>query len=95
MLIDTGATYIVLPEDVLADIGAAGLPTEVEVELGDGKTVKAKAYGIAIKIEDAEASSVSLTFKGAQMGGQVGSKFPWNLRALKGLHILCENMSDL
>ena len=66
VLIDTGATYTVLPEDVLEDIGAARLPTEVEVELGVGKTVKAKAYGIAIKIEDAEAPSISLTFRGAQ-----------------------------
>jgi len=35
VLIDTGATYTVLPEKVLTEIGAALLPAKVEVELGN------------------------------------------------------------
>jgi len=35
VLIDTGATYTVLPEEVLKEIGAALLPAKVEVELGN------------------------------------------------------------
>ncbi len=66
VLIDTGATYTVLPEELLEEIGAWGPMPEVEVELGNGEKVKAKAYGVAIKIEGVEAPSISITFEGAQ-----------------------------
>lgn len=66
VLIDTGATYTVLPESVLKKVGGARVPVEIQVELGNGKKVKAKAYGVAVKIEGVEAPSISITFKGAQ-----------------------------
>lgn len=66
VLIDTGATFTVLPEEILEEVGAGRIPTEIEVELGNGVKVKAKAYGVAIKIEDVEAPAVSITFAGAQ-----------------------------
>jgi len=66
VLIDTGATYTVLPEKILKEIGASLLPTTVDVELGNSKKVKAKAYGVGVKIKDVEAPSISITFKGAQ-----------------------------
>lgn len=66
VLIDTGATYTVLPESTLEEIGASIIPTEVEVELGNGKKVKAKAYGLVIRIKDVEAPSIGITFKGAK-----------------------------
>lgn len=66
VLIDTGATYTVLPEELLKKVGASPIPAKVEVELGNGKKVKAKAYGVAIRIQGAEAPSVSITFKGAK-----------------------------
>jgi len=66
VLVDTGATYTVLHENVLEEIGASRIPTEVEVTLGNGATAKAKAYGVAIKIEDVEAPAVAITFEGAQ-----------------------------
>ena len=66
VLIDTGATYTVLPEKVLEEVGAPQIPTELEVELGNGEKVRAQAYGVAIKIEEVEAPSISLTFEGAQ-----------------------------
>lgn len=66
VLIDTGATYTVLPEELLKKIGASPIPAKVEVELGNGKKVKAKAYGVAIKIRKVEAPSVSITFKRAK-----------------------------
>ncbi|HAZ31809.1 MAG TPA: hypothetical protein DCY61_03810, partial [Dehalococcoidia bacterium] len=58
VLIDTGATYTVLPEKVLEGVGAWGPVGEVKVELGNGE--KAKAYGVAIKIEEVEAPSISI-----------------------------------
>ena len=66
VLIDTGANYTILPMKVLEEVGAGRIPTEVEVELGDGKKVKARAYGVAIKIEDVEAPAISLAFEGVQ-----------------------------
>jgi predicted aspartyl protease len=66
VLIDTGATYTVLPEDILEQVGAGRIPTELEVELGNREKVKAKAYGVAIKIEDVEAPAISITFPDAQ-----------------------------
>lgn len=67
VLIDTGATYTVLPENVLEEVGASKIPTKVEVELGNGKTIEADAYGVAIRIEDVEAPSISIAFEGAKM----------------------------
>ena len=66
VLIDTGATYTVLPEEILEEVGAGRIPGEVKIELGNGQSVKAKAYGVAIKIEEVEAPSISITFEGAQ-----------------------------
>jgi predicted aspartyl protease len=67
VLIDTGATYTVLPEKTLERIGAWGpISDDIEVELGDGKKVKAKAYGVRVRIKDGEAPSIAITFKGAK-----------------------------
>ncbi len=66
VLIDTGATFTVLPENILEEIGASRIPGESEVELGDGKKVKAKAFGVRIRIEDGEAPCIAITFEGAQ-----------------------------
>jgi len=66
VLIDTGATYTVLPAEVLEEVGAARIPAEVEVELGNGQKVKAQAYGVAITIKEVEAPSIGVTFEGAQ-----------------------------
>jgi len=66
VLIDTGATYTVLPEKVLEEVGAWGPIGEVEVELGNKQKVKAKAYGVAIEIKGVEAPAISITFEGAQ-----------------------------
>ncbi len=66
VLIDTGATYTVLPEKILEEVGAWGPVGEVEVELGNRQRVKARAYGVAIKIKGVEAPAISIAFEGAQ-----------------------------
>lgn len=66
VLVDTGATYTVLPEGILEDVGAWGPIAEIDIELGNGQTVKATAYSVAIKIEDVESPAISITFPGAQ-----------------------------
>ena len=65
-LVDTGATYTVLPEKVLSEVGAWGPIQDLEVELGNGTSVRAKAYGVAIRIEGVEAPSAGITFEGGQ-----------------------------
>ncbi len=69
LLIDTGATYTVLPAETLEEVGAWGpMSGSVEVELGNGTTIKAKAkaYGVTVKIEDVEAPTITITFEGAK-----------------------------
>jgi len=66
VLIDTGDTYTVLPERILEEVGAPRIPGEIEIELGNGQKVKAKAYGVAIKIKGVEAPAISIAFEGAQ-----------------------------
>jgi predicted aspartyl protease len=66
VLIDTGATYTVLPESTLKEIGAWGPISETEVELGNGNKVKAKAFGARIRVKDAEAPCIVITFEGAK-----------------------------
>jgi len=66
VLIDTGATFTVLPQGIIDEVGASRIPGESEVELGDGKKVIAKAYGVRIRIKDAEAPCIVITFEGAK-----------------------------
>ena len=42
VLIDTRATYTVLPEEILEEVGAWGPMPEVEVDLGNGKESRPK-----------------------------------------------------
>jgi predicted aspartyl protease len=66
VLIDTGATFTVLPESTLKQIGAWGPISETEVELGNGNKVKAKAFGARIRVKDAETPCTVITFEGAK-----------------------------
>ncbi|MBM3333369.1 hypothetical protein FJY63_01790 [Candidatus Sumerlaeota bacterium] len=66
VLIDTGATYTVLPENVLEQVGAWGPMGGSEVALGDGRKVQAKGYGVRIKIGEVEGPSISMAFEGAE-----------------------------
>jgi predicted aspartyl protease len=51
VLIDTGATYTVLPEEILEEVGAWGPMPEVEVALGVGKKSKLKLMGWRSKLK--------------------------------------------
>jgi len=50
----------------LEKVGVWGPMPDVEVTLGNGETVKAAVYGVAITIEEVEAPAISITFEGAQ-----------------------------
>jgi predicted aspartyl protease len=66
VLVDSGSSYTVMPRDVLEGVGAWKLPYEVDLELGDGRIVKAGAYALIIAIGDREAPTICLSFEGAK-----------------------------
>jgi len=66
VLIDTGATFTVLPKEVLEQIGAGRIMTDYEIELGNGQKVKAEAYGVSVTIQGSEMPAVAISFEGAQ-----------------------------
>jgi len=66
VLVNTGATYTVLPEDVIEKIGAFGPLNEIKVELGNSRRIKAKTYAISVKINGSESPAICITFKDAK-----------------------------
>ncbi|MHC1610384.1 MAG: aspartyl protease family protein [Candidatus Methanospirareceae archaeon] len=67
ILVDTGATYTVLSLKRVEEVGAVRIPPyEMDVELGDGRTVRASIYAASIKIEDREGPAIILAFEGAK-----------------------------
>jgi len=66
VLIDTGATYTILPEETLAKAGAVKLVYRSHLELGDGRRVEADFYTSIIKIDDREAPIAIATFEDAK-----------------------------
>jgi predicted aspartyl protease len=66
LLVDTGATFTVLPSDLLEEVGALRVPTKTKLELGDGRSVEAEVYAIVLAIEDREGATLAVTFAGAK-----------------------------
>ncbi len=63
---DTGATFTVLPKELLQKIGAVKVPTTTRLELGDGPSVEADVYAVVMTIEDREGATLAVTFPGAK-----------------------------
>jgi predicted aspartyl protease len=66
LLVDTGATFTVLPKELLQRIGAVKVPTKTRLELGDGRSVEADVYAVVMTIEDREGATLAVTFPGAK-----------------------------
>ena len=66
LLVDTGATFTVLPRDLLEEVGASRVPTQAKLELGDGRSVNAEVYAVVIAIEDREGATLAVTFAGSK-----------------------------
>jgi predicted aspartyl protease len=66
LLVDTGATFAVLPRELLEKVGAAKVPTKTKLELGDGRSVDADVYAVVMAIEDREGASLAVTLEGAK-----------------------------
>ena len=66
VVIDTGATYTALPEGVVKKVCAWALPHTIDLELGDGRAVRANTYAVIIGVGDREAATIAVGFKGAK-----------------------------
>jgi len=66
VMVDTGATYTILPQDILEKIGAFKLPTKVPLELGDGRTIEAETFAASAKIADREGPIIIASFENAK-----------------------------
>ncbi len=66
LLVDTGATFTVLPGEILHEVGAALQPVKKKLELGDGRYVEADTYSVVLAIQDREDVTFAVTFEGAK-----------------------------
>jgi predicted aspartyl protease len=66
VIVDTGASYTVLPRDVVERVGAWPIPHSVDLELGDGRVVKAGVYAVIVSIGDRSAAALAACFEGAK-----------------------------
>ena len=66
ILVDTGATYTVLSPEVVKEVGAMKASFTTDVELGDGRKVKAAVYLASASIDGREGPVIILSFEGAK-----------------------------
>ena len=66
ILVDTGASYTVLPTELMERVRAIKTPYIVDLELGDGRTVKASVYVASIRVEDREGPAIIAAFSEAK-----------------------------
>ena len=66
LLVDTGATFTVLPIDILREVGASLQPVKKRLELGDGRFVEADTYSVVLAVQDREDVTFAVTFKDAK-----------------------------
>ena len=66
IMVDTGATYSVIPEEILEAVGSSKLPGKVSLELGNGRAIEADSYAALLRISDREGPIIAVTFKNAK-----------------------------
>ncbi len=66
LLVDTGATFTVLPPDILRDVGASLQLVKKRLELGDGRFIEADVYSVVLSVQDREDVTFAVTFKDAK-----------------------------
>ncbi|RZN57155.1 MAG: hypothetical protein DSO09_02220 [Candidatus Methanomethylicota archaeon] len=66
IIVDTGASYTVLDKNIVEKIGAWSIPYKIDLELGDGRIVKADVYAVIISLEDRSAVTLALCFENAK-----------------------------
>ena len=66
VIVDTGASYTMLGRDVVERVGAWPIPHTVDLELGDGRVVKAGICAVIVRIGDRSAATLAACFEGAK-----------------------------
>src|SRR5262245_60164181 len=64
-LVDTGATYTILPPSVVRQLGAMTLPRSYPVRLADGRQRKLKACAVGVQIGRRMGPTIALVLRGA------------------------------
>ena len=65
VLVDTGATWTVIPPEVAEDIGVIEFPWEIEAKTADGRTKRARAVGLEIQIGEHRAPTLAVVLEGS------------------------------
>ncbi len=66
LLVDSGATFTVLPAEILQEIGASPLPVKPRLELGDGRVVEAEQYALVLSVDERQGGILAVTFRDAK-----------------------------
>ncbi len=66
VIVDTGASYTTLSKDIVEKIGAWTIPHRVDLELGDGRLVKAEICAVIVSLGDRSAATLVACFEGAK-----------------------------
>jgi predicted aspartyl protease len=86
VIVDTGATYTIMPTEVVEEVGAIKTPWRVELMLGNKKKVKAAVYVAQMEIKGRKGPMRIASFKDAVPAIGVDTLESLGLRAdaLKG-----------
>jgi predicted aspartyl protease len=66
VMVDTGASYTVLDKEVVERVGAWSIPYSVDLELGDGRLVKADVHVLIVTLGDRTAATLVASVEGAR-----------------------------
>jgi aspartyl protease family protein len=65
-LVDTGATYTIIPEELVEDLGIEPLPQRFRVSLVDGRIKRLKACALGIEVAGRSGPTTALILRGSE-----------------------------
>jgi predicted aspartyl protease len=65
-LVDTGATYTIIPPTLAREVGAPVLPQSFEVSLADGRRCRLKACSIGVSVAGRTGPTIALLLPGSE-----------------------------
>jgi len=66
VMVDTGATYSVLPPEVAEEIGVVTVTEGEEMEVADGRVISVRVVGAEVEIEGRRGSTLFAVIEGSQ-----------------------------
>ena len=65
-LVDTGATYLVLPPELADEVGVAKLPQRLKLRLANGEEVDVETGAVMIEVKDRVVSATVVIVSGSE-----------------------------